>query len=116
MESNGHIVIFFSLFYSGAMVLQCLRKMLSDMEYGEGNPEMDARVLKCMGSILSCHKEGKGAWNSSYVVRALISILGRAGDPDPQVRKAAHYAVREVLHLCILSDRGMDGFAASYRC
>ncbi len=88
--------------------------MLSDTDYGEGDPEIDVCVLKCIGSILSCHKEGKGAWNSSYVVRALISILGRAGGPDPQVRKAAHSAVREVCHLCVLSDHGMDGFA-SYR-
>ncbi len=70
--------------------------MLSDADYGEGSPEMDICVLKCMGSILSCHKEGNAAWNSSYVVRSLISTLGRAGDPDPQVRKAAHSAVREV--------------------
>ncbi len=70
--------------------------MLSDVDYEEGSPEMDICVLKCIGSILSCHKEGNAAWNSSYVVRSLMSILGRAGDPDPQVRKAAHSATREV--------------------
>ncbi len=83
--------------------------MLSDTDYGEGNPEMDACVLKCMGSILSCHKEGKSTWNSSYVVRSLLSTLGRAGDPDPQVRKAAYSAVHEVLHLCFLSGHRMNG-------